>query len=96
MKKKPTYLHCHVVSLKIVYQVATFIYQNSKYFGIDKLQLERYAQCIIVSLIIGLELDSSTWAMVRGKDYVGNLSEIQERFCYGKYKGGAAEKIGKL
>ena len=32
--------------------------------------------------------------MVRGKDYVGNLSEIQERFCHGKYKGGPAENIG--
>ena len=46
--------------------------------------------------MIGLELDSSTWAMVRGKDYVGNLSEIQERFCHGKYKGGPAEKIGEF
>jgi hypothetical protein len=26
--------------------------------------------------------------MARGKDYVGNLSEIQDRFMKGKYKGG--------
>ena len=32
--------------------------------------------------------------MARGKDYVGNLSEIQERFCHGKYKGGPTEKVG--
>ena len=58
------------------------------------IRLHQYILCVIELQIIGLELDSSTWAMVRGKDYVGNLSEIQERFCHGKYKGGPAEKIG--
>ena len=34
--------------------------------------------------------------MVRGKDYVGNLSEIQDRFMKGKYKGGPGFNNGKF
>ena len=45
---------------------------------------------------IGINLDSSSWSMVRGKDYVGNLSEIQDRFIKGKYKGGPGFNNGRL
>ena len=47
-------------------------------------------------LTIGLLLNSSSWTMVRGKDYMGNLSEIQERFVKGKYKGGNGYIKGKM
>ena len=47
-------------------------------------------------LFIGIKLDSSTWSMVRGKDYVGNLSEIQDRLMKGKYKGGPGFNDGKF
>ena len=46
-------------------------------------------------VMIGLKLNSSSWSMVRGKDYMGNLSEIQERFVKSQYKGGKGCEEGK-
>ena len=34
--------------------------------------------------------------MVRGRDYVGNLNEIQQRFMKGNYKGGHGNLDGKI
>ena len=45
---------------------------------------------------LGLKLDSSSWSMVRGRDYVGNLNEIQQRFIKGNYKGGHGKIEGKV
>ena len=50
---------------------------------------------VLYPSIIGLTLDSSSWSMVRGKDYMGNLSQIQDRFLKGKYKGGPDRLNGK-
>ena len=52
-------------------------------------------QLALSLLIAGLKLNSSSWSMVRGKDYMGNLSEIQDRFMKGKYKGGSGCVNGK-
>ena len=45
---------------------------------------------------LGLKLDSSSWSMVRGRDYVGNLNEIQQRFIKGNCKGGHGKIEGKV